>query len=68
MVRNMSNRLLSLADIQKEKINLSRVYIWQLRKEGRFPQGILIGRKNYWSEAAIDDWINSKKVKAAWHI
>ena len=65
MVRNMSNRLLSLADIQKEKINLSRVYIWRLRKEGRFPQGILIGRKNYWSEAAIDDWINSKKVKAA---
>ncbi|TXH71848.1 MAG: helix-turn-helix domain-containing protein [Thiothrix sp.] len=61
----MSNRLLSLADIQKEKINLSRVYIWQLRKEGRFPQGILIGRKNYWSEAVIDDWINSKKVKAA---
>lgn len=41
-----------------EKTGLSKVSIWRLEREGKFPSRVQIGKRSVgWKEHLIDDWI-----------
>jgi prophage regulatory protein len=39
------------------RIGVSRVTIWKWVHEGKFPPGRRLGRRIFWLESDIDDWI-----------
>ena len=44
-----------------DRIPYSKVQIWRLERQGRFPRRIRIGPKRIgWLETEIDDWIRSR--------
>ncbi len=54
------DRLLSTKQVV-ECIGFSRVYIWRLVKENRFPAPIKIGKtRNAWRESEIQGWIDEQ--------
>jgi len=43
-----------------EKTGLSKVSIWRLEREGKFPARVQIGKRSVgWIEQEIDDWIEN---------
>ena len=56
---NMSERLITYAELGR-RISLSRVKIWELVRDGEFPQPIKIGRAVRFVESDIDAWIASR--------
>jgi prophage regulatory protein len=63
-------KLLSYDDLRAKGIPFSRVHLWRLEKEGRFPKRVSLGEsKRVWVECEIDQWIEqrmaSRKSEAA---
>ena len=54
-------RLLSYRDLLSRGIPYSKVHLWRLERDGRFPKRVPIGAKMHgWVEAEIDDFIGKK--------
>lgn len=53
------HRLLSYYDLRERGIRLSRVQLYRLFSEGRFPRPVRIGGgfRNYWIESEIDEFL-----------
>lgn len=52
-----TERLLSMAEVAKI-CGLSKVTLWRMRKEGRFPAPLELGAKTLrWRESAVLAWI-----------
>jgi predicted DNA-binding transcriptional regulator AlpA len=47
-------RLLLYSDLASKGIKLTKVSIWRLVKQGRFPRPVKIGQENAWPEPEID--------------
>jgi prophage regulatory protein len=64
-------RLLSYDELRPLKgIPYSKVHIWRLEREGRFPKRVPLGESRHgWVESEIDNWIAermaSRRVEAA---
>jgi len=54
-------RLVTMADL-RDSIMLSRQTIWRMRRAGRFPQPIQIGRRLLWSEHKLWTWLNRQRT------
>ncbi len=55
-------KLLSYDELRPAKgIPYSKVHIWRLEKEGRFPKRVPLGASRHgWIETEIDDWITER--------
>lgn len=53
------DKLLSFT-ITREFVGVSRSKIYELLKEGKFPQPTKVGRTNYFSEREIQSWIQAR--------
>jgi prophage regulatory protein len=64
-------RLLSYDELRPQKgIPYSKVHLWRLEREGKFPRRVKLGENRHgWLESEIDDWIAermaSRRVVAA---
>jgi len=57
-------RLVSYEDLKPKAIPYSKVQIWRLERDGRFPKGVPVGPQRYaWVESEIDNYI-AKCVRA----
>ena len=55
------DRLLRVTEVM-ELVSLSRVTLFRLRREGKFPQALQIGaRAIRWRESDIRNWIESRQ-------
>jgi prophage regulatory protein len=52
-------RLLSYDELRPQKgIPYSKVHIWRLEREGKFPKRVPFGESRHgWVESEIDDWL-----------
>ena len=52
-------RILSFEDLRSEKgIPYSKVHLWRLEREGKFPKRVRLGENRHgWLESEIDDWL-----------
>ena len=51
-------KLLNFKDLETQKgIRESDVTIWRRVKAGQFPKPVRNGRRNYWVEAEIDEYL-----------
>ena len=52
-------RLLSYDELRSQKgIPYSKVHLWRLEREGKFPRRVRLGeRRHGWLESEIDDWV-----------
>jgi prophage regulatory protein len=51
-------RLISYDDLSSKGVPYSKVQIWRLEKQKRFPKRVSIGPQRYaWVESEIDAWI-----------
>jgi prophage regulatory protein len=51
-------KLVPYEALRPEKgITHSPVQVWRLEKKGRFPKRIKIGRRNYWVDEELDQYI-----------
>jgi prophage regulatory protein len=58
----MVDRLLPCAEVV-ERVALSRVHLWRLVRDGRFPAPVQVGpRKIAFRESAIREWIDSRPI------
>ncbi|WP_370559230.1 AlpA family transcriptional regulator [Edwardsiella tarda] len=56
----MSQSLIRLSEVQR-RTGYSKVWIYRLLKENRFPQSIKIGSRSIaFVESEVDDWINQR--------
>lgn len=57
--------LLSYADLRTKKgVPFSRVHLWRLIRDGKFPKPIELSKsRNAWIESEIDDWIAAKAAE-----
>ena len=54
-------RVLTFDELKRSKgIPYSRQHVDRLEKAGKFPRRIKLGRSVVWSEAEIDEWLQSK--------
>jgi prophage regulatory protein len=55
-------RVLIYEDLRPAKgIGYSKVQLWRLEKQGRFPKRITLGQNRYgWAEHEIDAWLESR--------
>ncbi len=58
----MVDRLLPCDEVLR-RVPLSRVHLWRLVRDGRFPAPVQVGpRKIAFRESAIREWIESRPV------
>jgi prophage regulatory protein len=52
-------RLLSYDELRPQKgIPYSKVHLWRLEREGKFPRRVQLGENRHgWLESEIDDWV-----------
>jgi prophage regulatory protein len=52
-------RLLSYDELRSQKgIPYSKVHLWRLEREGKFPRRVRLGESRHgWLESEIDDWV-----------
>lgn len=57
--------LLSYSDLRTKKgIPFSRVHLWRLIRDGKFPKPIELSKsRSAWIESEIDDWIAAKAAE-----
>jgi prophage regulatory protein len=55
-------RLLSYDELRPQKgIPYSKVHIWRLEREGKFPKRVPLGESRHgWIETEIDEWISER--------
>ena len=56
---NMGERLITYAELGG-RISLSRVKIWEMVRDGEFPEPVRIGRAVRFVESDVDAWIASR--------
>lgn len=45
-------------------LGVSKTTLWRWRKEGDFPEPIILGKNIIvWKESQIEEWLNNKKIK-----
>lgn len=54
--REPSERLLKIADIL-DIVPISRVTVWEWTRTGKFPAPIKLGRRNYWRQSEVFEWL-----------
>ena len=59
----MAVKLLDRLGLRAKGIAWNASTLWRKVKGGEFPRPILIGNKNFWIEAEIDDYIEGLIVK-----
>jgi predicted DNA-binding transcriptional regulator AlpA len=61
------DRLIGIDEVL-DRVSLSKVTIWRLRKRHEFPEPVMAspGRR-LWSEQLVNQWIESKLPKAPAH-
>ncbi|GAB9246844.1 helix-turn-helix transcriptional regulator [Bradyrhizobium diazoefficiens] len=47
-----------------EKVGLTFPFIWQMIREGKFPQGRAVGSRTLWVASEIDAWILARPARA----
>jgi predicted DNA-binding transcriptional regulator AlpA len=57
----MSTRLLDRAGLKAKGITWNPSTLW--RKRGSFPRPVLVGNKNHWIEAEVDQYIEGLIAK-----
>jgi prophage regulatory protein len=52
-------KLLAYDDLKSKGIPYSKIQLWRLEKDGRFPKRVRLGggARYAWSEREIDNWI-----------
>lgn len=56
-------RLISEKEFRVEVLGKSEASYWRLKKSGDVPDHIFVGRRIFFTEEAIEAWIESKTVK-----
>lgn len=46
-----------------EKVGLTFPFIWQMIREGKFPEGRAVGSRTLWVGSEIDDWILARPAR-----
>jgi excisionase family DNA binding protein len=57
------SRLLSI-DETAERLHVQRCTIRNLRQAGRFAPAVKIGRRLFWDEADLEEWLRQQKESA----
>jgi len=54
-------RLISYDDLKPKGIPYSKVQIWRLERDGKFPKRVAVGAQRYaWIENEVDAWIGER--------
>jgi prophage regulatory protein len=54
-------QLISYDDLRPRGIPYSKVQLWRLERDGKFPKRVSVGAQRYaWVESEIDDWITER--------
>ncbi len=55
-------KLLSYDDLRSERgVTYSKVHLWRLEREGKFPKRVTLGARRYgWCDSEIDAWLESR--------
>ena len=48
-----------------DRIDVAKSTLYGWIKDGQFPSTIKVGRNTFWSENAINQWMNEQKAKGA---
>ena len=57
-------RLISYAELRPKGIPCSKVQIWRLERDGRFPKRVAVGPQRYaWVESEVDQYI-AERIRA----
>lgn len=52
-------RLLSYDDLRARGITLSKLQLWRMARDGRFPKPVKLSHsRNAWVEDEVNDWLN----------
>jgi predicted DNA-binding transcriptional regulator AlpA len=54
-------KLITEKIFRTERLGISATGFWRLKQKGDLPVPIVIGRRNFYTEEAIVDWLLSKK-------
>lgn len=57
-------RLVSEKEFREEVLHRSPASYWRQKKSGDVPEHVLIGKRIYFTEESIEEWIEKKKVKS----
>jgi prophage regulatory protein len=57
-------RVLSYSDLISEKgIRFSKVWLWRLERDGKFPKRVKLGEKRYgWLADEIESWLKARSA------
>jgi len=51
-------KLLSYDELRKKGIPYTKVHLWRLERDGKFPKRVPLGESRHgWLESEIDDWL-----------
>jgi prophage regulatory protein len=58
-------RILSFEELRSEKgIPYSKVHIWRLERDGKFPKRVPLGASRHgWSDSEVDEWIAARMAQ-----
>jgi prophage regulatory protein len=56
--RRKQMRVLSYEEVREKGARFSKVHLWRMEKDGRFPKRVALGpAKHGWIDTEIDQWI-----------
>lgn len=58
------DRLIKLKAVL-DRAGVSRSTLYNMIEKGNFPKKIKIGRSTFWSEHAVNDWVEQQKIGGA---
>jgi prophage regulatory protein len=58
-------RILTFEELRLEKgIPYSKVHLWRLEREGKFPKRVPLGASRHgWSNSEIDEWLTARMAE-----
>jgi prophage regulatory protein len=57
-------KILSYDDLKPQKgISYSKVQIWRLEKQNKFPKRVKLGPGHGWLDSEVDDWIMARAAE-----
>jgi predicted DNA-binding transcriptional regulator AlpA len=59
MERNMASRLIDRASLKSKGINWNSSTLWRKTVSGEFPRAVMVGNRNMWVEAEVDQYIEN---------
>jgi prophage regulatory protein len=58
--RSRPRRLLSYDDLRERGIKLSKLQLWRMARDGKFPKPVKLSHsRNAWVEAEVDKWLDA---------